>query len=81
MNKLSIMGVLISEREQIAPKVQEVFTKYGEHIITRFGTHDPSEIQNGLITLHIMSTEEELRKFSNELEVLDGVTVKSIIMK
>jgi hypothetical protein len=81
MKNLSILGILVDERKSTAPKVQEVLTKHGEIITARFGIHDPGEVQNGLITLNVLSTDEELEKLSDELSLLDGVQVKSVTMK
>lgn len=81
MDNLSIMGIVVDERKQVAPKVQEVLTTYGESIIARFGTHDPSEANFGLITLHVLTSENKLNELSEELSVLDGVNVKTMRIK
>lgn len=81
MKELSIVGILVDERKAVAPKVQEVLTKHGESIMTRVGTHDVSEANFGLITLHVLTEKNGLTELSEELSALDGVTVKSITMK
>ncbi len=81
MKDLSIMGILVDKRTKSAPRVQEVLTKYGDSILSRFGIHDPGEEEHGLITLHLRDKEERLEALAQELEHLDGVTVKTIQMK
>lgn len=81
MKNLSIVGILVDNRKHVAPSVQDVLTKNGEIIIGRFGVHDPEEEQNGLITLHVLSSKEELEDLCRELLIIDGVTVKSMMMK
>ncbi|AAK79295.1 hypothetical protein BJV85_002669 [Clostridium acetobutylicum] len=81
MDKLSIVGILVDERTKSASKVQEVLTKYGDSIISRFGTHDPGEKEHGLITLNFRGENERLTSLMHDLEKLDVVKVKSINMK
>ena len=75
------MGIVVDKRTKSAPKVQEVLTKYGDSILSRFGTHDPEEKDHGVITLNLRDNEERLEALAQELEHLDGVTVKTIYMK
>ncbi len=75
MKQLSIVGISVDERKAIAPKIQEILTKHGESIIMRVGTHDPSEENFGLITLHVLSEKEKLEDLSHDLSSLDGVNV------
>lgn len=81
MSNLSIVGILVDKRTEAAPKVQEVLTKYGDSIISRFGSHDPGEKEHGLITLNFRDKEERLDALTEELKHLDGVVVKAIDMK
>jgi hypothetical protein len=81
MDNLYVMGILVDKRTKAAPRVQEVLTQYGGSIVSRFGTHDPDEVENGLITLHVKSQEDSLKALSQQLESLDGVVVKSVQMK
>lgn len=81
MENLFIMGILVDKRTKSAPKVQEILTQYGDSIISRFGVHDPGEVNNGLITLNIQDNEDGFHGLSSKLESLDGVTVKSMQMK
>ncbi len=80
MSALNIMGVLVDKRTKSAPVVQEVLTKYGDSILSRFGIHDPGEKEHGLITLNLRDKEERIEALARELEELDGVTVKSVYL-
>ena len=81
MNRLSIMGVLVDKRTESAPKVQEVLTRFGDSILSRVGIHDPGEENHGLITLYVRDKEERIDSLSGELEMLDGVVVKTMNMR
>lgn len=81
MDNLSIMGILVDKRTKSAPKVQEILTRYGDSILSRFGIHDPGEREHGLITLNLRDKEEHLDALAHELEHLEGVSVKAVRMK
>lgn len=81
MDNLYFMGILVDKRTKSAPRVQEVLTQYGDNIVSRFGTHDPDEVEHGLITLHVKGGEDRLKGLSQQLENLDGVVVRSVQMK
>ncbi|KOF56330.1 hypothetical protein AGR56_05765 [Clostridium sp. DMHC 10] len=79
MDKLSIVGILVDKRTKSAPQVQEILTKYGDSIISRFGTHDPGEREHGLITLNFRDKEETLKAMIQDLKNVDAVVVKVLI--
>lgn len=74
---LSIMGILIEDRAEIAPEAQEVITKYGSEILCRMGIPGPDK-EKGLITLVVESELEDLMKFRHELEEISGLTVQTL---
>jgi len=74
---LSIMGILVEERAEVAPEAQEVITKYGGEILCRMGIPGPQK-ENGLITLVVESELESLMKFRRELEEIPGLTVQTL---
>jgi hypothetical protein len=45
------------------------------------GIHDPGEEQHGLITLNIRDKRERIDTLAEELQTLEGVTVKTVTMK
>jgi len=81
MKNLCIMGIMVDKRTQSAPKVQDVLTTFGDSIISRFGIHDPGEEQHGLITLNVRDEKEKIQSLEKQLEGLEGVQVKTIVMK
>lgn len=77
MNKMTIMGIRVDHRADVAPRVQEILTKHGSIIMSRFGVPD-SKKKDGLITLYIPGGNEEIIELSQELASIEGVTVKTM---
>ncbi|MEN8254992.1 MAG: hypothetical protein ABFR33_05935 [Verrucomicrobiota bacterium] len=80
MDKHIIAGVHIVDREGHAPKVQEVFTKYGSQINTRLGLHDTINPSNGLILLEMADTPEACRMIE-DIEAIDGVDCQTMMFE
>jgi putative iron-only hydrogenase system regulator len=76
-HKLSLVGILVDDRGEIAPKVQEVITHFGTDIIGRFGVPSPSK-EKGLITLIMESEPADVRELASGLEKIEGVEVQTI---
>ncbi|MGL4774254.1 MAG: hypothetical protein ACRC2K_11855 [Clostridium sp.] len=80
----TIMAIKIIPRNSLAPKVQEILTRYGCIIQTRLGLHEAREgscSPSGLIILNLLSeNQEEIEKLSNELNNLEGITAKIITL-
>lgn len=74
---LTVFGILVNHREEIAPEMQEVITKHGGNIICRMGVPSPSK-GNGLITLIYEGELKQVDGFQKELEELSGITVKTM---
>lgn len=74
---LSVVGIMVNNRSEIAPELQEVITRRGSEIICRMGVPSPSK-ENGLITLIYKGDLERVDKFRQELENLPGIAVKII---
>lgn len=76
----TIMAIKISPRTIVAPKVQEILTRYGCIIHTRIGLHEATEdtcSTSGLILLNLTpSATEEIKKLDEELNSLEDVTAK-----
>ena len=81
MKNLCIMGIIVDKRTKSAPRVQEILTKHGDSILSRVGIHDPGEEEHGLITLNVRDKRERIEKLEHELGALDGVEVRTIVMK
>lgn len=75
MDNLSVMSIRIDHRTDSAPKVQEILTRNGDMILGRFGIHDPSELNTGLITLNLRAEKGRINNMMDELNGLEGVKV------
>ncbi|KXG78055.1 hypothetical protein AN618_06740 [Fervidicola ferrireducens] len=83
VNSKTIMAILQRDRKASAPKVQEVLTKYGDNIKVRLGIHDTDENHSsdeGLIILQLCGSDEETGRLERELNSLEGVKAKKIIL-
>lgn len=74
---LSIMGILVDDRADVAPEVQKVITGFGSEILCRMGIPGPKK-EKGLITLVIESDLEKLTAFRRELEAIPGLSVQTL---
>ena len=74
MMVMGVMGVLLSDRREQAPRVQDVLTEYGDLILCRSGVHDPAKAR-GLITLMVEAPENDIDALAVELEDISGVEV------
>lgn len=81
MEQLTILGVLVLERDKLAPTIQSVFSKYGCCIKTRLGLNEldlPEKGSAGLIILELMGNRDECLRLENELLALKGVEVRKM---
>lgn len=74
MMVMGVMGVLLSDRREQAPRVQDVLTEYGDLILCRSGVHDPAKAR-GLITLMVEAPEKDIDALAVKLEGISGVEV------
>lgn len=74
---LTVFGVLVDNRADRAPGVQEVITRYGEDIIARMGVPSPSK-ERGLITLVFKGEVPAAQSLYRELEAINGVDVQML---
>jgi len=73
---LAVMGILLKNRREQAPEVQEVLTKYGDLILARSGVHDPAK-DRGLISLTVEGADEEIGALAKELKSAAGASVST----
>ena len=73
---LAVMGILLENRREQAPQVQEVLTKYGDLILARSGVHDPTKDQ-GLISLTVEGADEEIGALAKGLKSAAGASVST----
>lgn len=77
---MKIIGIRIADREKEAGDVQSILTKYGCIIKTRLGLHEAEKTctSQGLILLELTGDTGEQSKLEEELQKVDGVSVKSM---
>ncbi|MFZ5646436.1 MAG: hypothetical protein ACOY30_02335 [Bacillota bacterium] len=74
---IRVVGILVEKRAVHGPEVQEVLTRFGSGILMRCGIPDPGR-ERGIITLTMQTDEHEYRVMEEDLERIEGVTVKSV---
>jgi hypothetical protein len=77
-----ILGILITDRQKEAGKVQSVLTKYGCSIKTRLGLHEATDdvcSTSGLLLLELTGDVSEMDKLENELVAIDGTQTQKMI--
>ena len=78
-----LVAVKIGSREATATAVQKILTDFGCNIKVRLGLHDIPEnacSPSGLVILQTTADEEGLVQFISELNALDDVVAKSLIL-
>jgi hypothetical protein len=71
------MAIKIGQREDMAPKVQEVLTRNGCMIRMRLGLHETDAChKDGLILLQLQGSKEEVKSLEQNLVALADVHVK-----
>ncbi|HEX7714237.1 MAG TPA: hypothetical protein VF531_09450 [Bacillota bacterium] len=76
-NSLTVFGIMLDDRGQNAPDVQEVITRHGSEIIGRMGVPSPSK-KKGFITLLFEGELTQVEAFRKEIEEIDGATVQTM---
>lgn len=77
--KICIVGLLVNEKSNQAPDVQQVLSVYGKLILHRSGI-PYSDCDRGLINLTLMATSEELECLKADLKKIKGVKVESLCL-
>ncbi len=81
MNKrLGFVGVILDNRKEKAPLVNEVLTAHGDIIIARTGL-PYKEKRCSVITLIVDATTDEIGALTGKLGAIEGVSVKSALSK
>lgn len=74
-----VMGILLHNRREQAPAVQEVLTRYGDFIMNRSGVHDPHRAE-GFITLAVQGPRKEIDLLTRDLRAVEGVDVEAAFL-
>ena len=74
--RVGIVGILVSDRENLAPRVNEILTHFGSIIVGRIGL--PYERRGvHVIALIVDGSMDEIGAMTGKLGMLRGVKVKS----
>ncbi|MDN5331604.1 MAG: hypothetical protein PWP45_829 [Tepidanaerobacteraceae bacterium] len=76
--RLSVVGIIVYEREKSAAKVNEILSKFGELIVGRMGI-PYRERGISVIALIVDATTDELGALTGKLGQVPGVKVKSAV--
>lgn len=71
---LTVVGILVNDRLERAPYLQEVITRHGSDVICRMGI-PTNDKETGLITLIMDGPEESTHGLIEELKKLKEVSV------
>lgn len=80
MDCYNVMTLLVNNRRQNVPRLQEVLTESGCIIKARLGLHEAGDVcsENGLIILHLTGSKEEIANLEECLNKLEGIKAKNI---
>jgi len=81
MGKYNLMGIVIENRREAAPMVQEVLTEFGCIIKMRIGLHEGTEnscSNEGFIILNLEDDDKEVERFVEQLTSIESVRVKNV---
>ncbi len=75
--RLAVMGILVGNRGDKSPAVQQVLSDFGDQILMRAGVPSPDR-ERGLITLALEADSGAREDLSRRLQAIEGVTVRTI---
>jgi len=81
MEKYNLMGIVIENRKEFAPAVQDILTEYGCIIKMRLGLHEGIEnscSNEGFIILNLVDDDKKIDGFIKKLKNIESVRVKNI---
>jgi hypothetical protein len=84
MAKLTVLGIMISNRVKNAPQVQKVLTEFGCNIKTRLGLHEVNETTcstSGLILLELCGDENACAELERQLRETKGIQVQKMLFE
>ncbi|MCG9968484.1 hypothetical protein L9W92_10515 [Pelotomaculum terephthalicicum JT] len=76
---ICIIGILVNQKSENAPKVQQILTKNGSLVLHRSGI-PYSKCDRGIINLTVEATPDELDSITKELGSVKDIVVKSMIL-
>jgi hypothetical protein len=82
MAKTTVFGILLNQRNDMAPRFQEIVTRYGCNIKTRIGLHNVSEnvcSASGIILLETIGKDLDIANLENDLRNLEGAEIQKMV--
>ncbi|HHY92523.1 MAG TPA: CopG family transcriptional regulator [Firmicutes bacterium] len=76
--RLGVVGIVVTGRENVAPRLNAILTEYGEIIVGRMGI-PYHEREVSVIALIVDGTTDQIGALTGKLGSLPGVTVKSAL--
>jgi putative iron-only hydrogenase system regulator len=76
--RLGVVGIVVTGRENVAPRLNAILTEHGEIIVGRMGV-PYHERQVSVIALIVDGTTDQIGALTGKLGSLPGVTVKSAL--
>lgn len=75
----NVMTLLVNNRRENAPRLQEILTDSGCIIKMRLGLHEAGDLcsNEGLIILQLTGSKEEIQALEDRLNGLDGIKAKN----
>ncbi len=81
MNKrLGFVGIIVENRQEEAPLVNQILTEFGEIVLGRMGIPHAKKNMN-VIVLIVDSTTDQVGALTGKLGKIKGVSVKSALSK
>jgi hypothetical protein len=81
MPQIRVIGLHIFDRIREAGKTQEILTRYGNNIRTRYGFHELSDdvcSREGIIILEMVGNPKDWESMEKEINEIYGVKVKKM---
>lgn len=81
MKKVTILGVLLSNRVVTSPAFQEVISKHGCNIKTRIGLHQVANDKcstDGVILLEVIGDDNEINSLTSAIQAIQGAQVQKM---
>ncbi|MBI9104733.1 MAG: CopG family transcriptional regulator [Spirochaetales bacterium] len=75
--RYGFVGILVADRDDASPVIQDILTDYGDIILGRMGLPHLSDNKLSIITLIVHATTDQVGSLTGRLGRIPGVSVKS----
>jgi hypothetical protein len=82
MTQKTVLGIMITNRVEKVPQIQQLFTEFGCNIKTRLGLHEVDEktcSTSGLCILELFGDEKDCAELEARLRGIKGIQVQKMI--